>query len=611
MADFKTNDFVLWQGHRLQVCDSAFKGILTLSDPYDPQAMYEVPVGDVTAASPVVEEVARFDPMTWKRLQTMADAARAIIAAQTKDDRKRLYTEYTQKLKCSKRTLERKVKRLQEIDSVRALAPEKGGRRDGARLLDPKVEQIIADRLNDTWLNANKPQLSDVIDIIQSECRVAKLQMPCAATVRARAASLDAYKVACRREGSKLAKYQLKALVGHIDASILLECVQIDHTPADVILVSEFDRRIPIGRPWVTLAIDVATRMVVGIYISLDAPSAISVAMCLANAILPKDEYLQLLDLKGEWPCAGVMQRIQLDNATEFHGEALRRGCGEIGVDIQYRPVGSPHYGGIIERMIGTMMGRCRMLPGATQSNVVKRGEYDAEGHAVMTLREFTAFFVNEVVNIYHLKPHRALGVPPIKRWEELLAQGHRPRQLTEGWRAAEARLAFYPHQMRLIRRTGIQLWNRTYWANDLGEWVGDGAQRPIFFDPSDVSAVFVRGPNGEILRATSTRQPDQRFSLWEWRDQQSRRRQIGRDPVVLEQLDAGVAKRVECIKGAKKATKQAHRVASKKKEHASRVKIFDSSATNVATAPDGNLLDFAKSIHAFPILISRTHHHG
>jgi putative transposase len=61
-----------------------------------------------------------------------------------------------------------------------------------------------------------------------------------------------------------------------------LEVVQIDHTPVDVIVVDEA-HRLPIGGPWLTLAIDVATRVVVGFYVSLEAPSSTSVALCLTQ----------------------------------------------------------------------------------------------------------------------------------------------------------------------------------------------------------------------------------------------------------------------------------------------------------------------------------------
>ena len=45
-----------------------------------------------------------------------------------------------------------------------------------------------------------------------------------------------------------------------------LQLMQMDHTLVDVVVVDEVDRE-PIGRPWLTLAIDVATRAVPGFYL--------------------------------------------------------------------------------------------------------------------------------------------------------------------------------------------------------------------------------------------------------------------------------------------------------------------------------------------------------
>ena len=67
-----------------------------------------------------------------------------------------------------------------------------------------------------------------------------------------------------------------------------LDVVQIDHTPVDVIVVDEV-YRLPIGRPWLTLAIDVATRVVVGFYVSLEAPSSTSLAICLPRPSYPRN----------------------------------------------------------------------------------------------------------------------------------------------------------------------------------------------------------------------------------------------------------------------------------------------------------------------------------
>jgi len=56
--------------------------------------------------------------------------------------------------------------------------------------------------------------------------------------------------------------------------------------------------------------------------------------------------------------------RLHLDNAKEFRSEALRRGCEQYGIAIDYRPVRTPHYGGHIERLIGTMMEKVHLLGG-------------------------------------------------------------------------------------------------------------------------------------------------------------------------------------------------------------------------------------------------------
>jgi putative transposase len=67
-----------------------------------------------------------------------------------------------------------------------------------------------------------------------------------------------------------------------------------------------------------------------------------------------------------------------VDNADEFHARALKRGCQEHGIQLCYRPPLQPHYGGHIERLIGTLMKEMHLLPGTTFSSVKERGEYDS-----------------------------------------------------------------------------------------------------------------------------------------------------------------------------------------------------------------------------------------
>nr|WP_206061798.1 DDE-type integrase/transposase/recombinase [Nonomuraea basaltis] len=144
------------------------------------------------------------------------------------------------------------------------------------------------------------------------------------------------------------------------------------HTPVDLEVVDE-RHRLPIGRPYLTAAIDMASRCVVGLVVTLEAPSALSVGLCLAHTVCDKRPWLERLGVEAvAWPMSGKPHEIHVDNATEFRSEALRRGCAQHGIMLTYRPKGMPHFGGIIERL---MCATRRMVvslvqPGGTRREV-------------------------------------------------------------------------------------------------------------------------------------------------------------------------------------------------------------------------------------------------
>ena len=128
-----------------------------------------------------------------------------------------------------------------------------------------------------------------------------QISSPSRKAVAGRLDALDPYEVMRRRKGAATARRTFGRIRGHLEESQPLGLVQIDHTLADVMVVSTGDRR-PLKRPWLTLAIDVATRMVTGFFISLEPPSALSVALALTRAVLPKDAFLQARGLDISWP---------------------------------------------------------------------------------------------------------------------------------------------------------------------------------------------------------------------------------------------------------------------------------------------------------------------
>ena len=51
--------------------------------------------------------------------------------------------------------------------------------------------------------------------------------------------------------------------------------------------------RLPIGRPYVTIAIDVFSRCVVGMLVTLKAPSPVSIGLCLSHIVCDKHPWLE------------------------------------------------------------------------------------------------------------------------------------------------------------------------------------------------------------------------------------------------------------------------------------------------------------------------------
>ena len=302
------------------------------------------------------------------------------------------------------------------------------GRTSSTRLLPPAQEELLQACIRDFYLIPERPSFAALVR--ESRRRFLEQQLPAPAyrTVRRRLETLDARLVTAKREGSKKAR-ELYGPVGvsSLRAELPLDLLQIDHTLMDVAVVDR-EHRQSIGRPWLTLAIDVASRAVAGFCVSLEPPSALSVSLVMSHAVLPKAGWLADRELQNlEWPVDGLPRVIHVDNGKEFHSEALVRGCQEYGITLEHRPPAQPHFGGHIERLIGTMMGAVHLLPGTTQSNPQKKGTYDSEGRAALTLPELERWLALQVAGVYHLSVHSTLERPPLRAWQDGIARRKQP----------------------------------------------------------------------------------------------------------------------------------------------------------------------------------------
>jgi putative transposase len=280
--------------------------------------------------------------------------------------------------------------------------------------------------------------------------------------------------------------------------------LQIDHTPSDIIVVDEVHRQ-PVGKPYLTLAIDVYSRMVAGFYLSMAPPSSASVALCLAHAICPKRNYLAELAIPGSWPVWGKPGTVHVDNAKEFRGQALERGAEQHGISLEWRPVKDPKYGGHIERLVGTVMRWIHSLPGTTFSNPRQRKGYDSEAESALTLKELEIELADFLVNKYHASKHEGIGISPISKWERgIVGTDEEPGLGSMPIPEDPERLLidFMPMDTRTVQRYGIQWDNITYYDPILDSFINacadDGQTKEKFIvrrDPRDISRIYFYNP--------------------------------------------------------------------------------------------------------------------
>jgi putative transposase len=405
-------------------------------------------------------------------------------------------------------------RRLRENDA-RAAALELGrrGPKPGSKRIARDVEEIIDATLRCYYLVRERSSFLRIWREIRSECDAKGFRPPTRRTVKARLDAMDQREVFMKRRGAQEADKVFSARPGRLEVSAPLEVVQIDHTTSDITLVDHVNRR-PLARPYLTVAIDVATRIVLGVYVAFDEPSVLSIALCLDHCVRRKSVHVPGTLEELVWPMAGIPKAIHVDNAQEFHSDAFRTACEDWGITVEYRPFGGKHYGGHVERLIGTAMGAVHVLPGTTQSSVAEKGDYDSGKHAALTLAEFEDWLHLEICR-YHNTVHEALGRTPLAAWADL-GGDTAGRQVID----VEAfRTSFLPFEWRRLGRTGIALFGVNYWSDVFASLVGRGQGKVrVKYDPRDLSQVWVLVDDGRMIPARYRDLSHPRISLWESR---------------------------------------------------------------------------------------------
>jgi putative transposase len=233
---------------------------------------------------------------------------------------------------------------------------------------------------------------------------------------------------------------------------------QIDHKAPLHVLVRDLrapSHRTHSGevRPYLTLVIDSASRLVMAGLFSYDPPDRFMVAAAIRAAMLMSETK----------PFGGIPDEIWVDNGKDLIAQHVQQLVQGLGATLVPGPPHQPQIRGIVERFHETLDTRLwATLPGYVGANVVERNPH---AKAELTLAELDQRF-RAFIERYHQEIHSETGFLPLQFWREHMAQ-----------RPVEERLLDVLLQeaaQRRVLKEGIKYGGRVYWHTERATLVGE-----------------------------------------------------------------------------------------------------------------------------------------
>jgi hypothetical protein len=310
--------------------------------------------------------------------------------------------------------------------------------------------------------------------------------------------------------GITTANRQLRGRGSSLKAIAPLEVLVLDATVGDVWAVEEVQIdgsvKIVLKRPYIVWAMDLYSRMVLGMVLTFEPPSVATLMACLREVMKPNVELMQRFgDAKGATDGFGLWQWLILDNALENIGVSLQLVGDVVGFQVDYAPIRTPEYKPWIERLIRTMNSHLHSLPGGIPypPDILRAKNLDPRKGAKLRLKDIRSLMDHKIIE-YHLDEHDGIGMAPARRWTEGLIEFG--RHTIDDARAMNLILGRY--KSRTLTASGIEFDGHvfhdqvitTMLLNDLARRNrerGDGDQSAtfrvhFFYDPMNVTSISV-----------------------------------------------------------------------------------------------------------------------
>lgn len=432
-----------------------------------------------------------------------------------------------------------KRKYLRAHRDIRALVDNDAAKGNRQSRYSEKVEEICQHAIDAKFLKPERGTISDVvteaigrvIEFNRFVPQALQLEHPTRRFIKRLIRQIPAIDKDNARYGWQASRKMHRSVRGHIVPTAPLERAEIDHTILDLFVVDEV-RYLPLGRPHLTICIDVFTRCILGLHIGFTPAKFTTVAECLKDCVRPKAKLRERYkEIEHDWPAFGVMETLVVDNGGEFHSLSLEQACLSLGIRLQTSPVKTPWAKPFVERFFGTLnRDFSHKFSGTTFQNIFEKGDYNPAKHAVIALSQLQAGVRKWIADVYHQKPHRGLGTSPVAMWNSSIRFEDIPVADLDTHLDAVMGTA----DKRVLNHKGIEyigLFYNSPELTDLRRREGDRLKVDIRVDENDLGSIYVLTPRTNTPIRVPCTNPDYATGTSAWQHKVFKKLQAERRP--------------------------------------------------------------------------------
>ena len=389
-------------------------------------------------------------------------------------------------------------------------------RRRGLRRLELAVDALLQRVIREVYLTRDRNSMQRTLDVFHEEldrqraaAGLAKhpRQRIAMATLSRRINDIDMYTRIRAREGESRARHVCRTTMDGAHAYYPLQRVEIDHTVLNWVVLCDVTH-LPLGRPVLTVMIDAMSNYVVGFYLSFNSPGLTAVSGVLRNAIMPKDELVNLAGTSNRWLAEGVPDQFVHDNGVEFHSAAFKLMAWELGSDLKVCRVRTPWLKPHVERFFGTL-DYLTLCKGRVRPQVANMMRIDPMKDAAIRFSDLVKGLVMFMTDVHPFQINERKLARPYDLFSEGL-QRNPPARFPGSWE--DLKLVSALSQRRKVNQGGVQIEGLPYGGPELRPLLrrrGDSIETLIKLDPDDLGSIYVQDPRTSQWITSACRWPE------------------------------------------------------------------------------------------------------